>query len=199
VDYPETIHEFWFGRSPDDAVVAQERSVLWWSKNPATDAEIRRRFEPLVIAAESGELDDWRRSSVGRLALILLTDQLPRNIYRDRPAAFRFDEIAQGLCLEDLAVRADRKLRPIERVFLYMPLEHSENIEHQNRSVLLFRGLTSEVAANLKPIFEGYLDFAIKHQVIIERFGRFPHRNTILGRESTPEEMEFLEGPNSSF
>lgn len=195
----KTIIEFWFGQKMDDRAVAEERSSLWWSKDPPTDAEIRRRFESLLIAAKSGDLDDWRLSIDGRLALILLTDQFPRNIYRDIPAAFGFDDLARNLCVEGLATRADRELRPIERVFFYLPLEHSEDLDDQNRCVALFRELAEEVGADLKATFENFVDFALRHHVIIERFGRFPHRNSILGRQSTQEEIEFLAQPGSSF
>jgi uncharacterized protein (DUF924 family) len=191
--------EFWFGRDPGDATAAEQRSSLWWSKSPATDDEIRNRFEPLVLAAGAGDLDDWQTSIEGRLALILLTDQFPRNIYRDTPAAFQFDPMARKLCLEGLSSQADEKLRPIQRVFFYLPLEHSEDLAHQNQCVGLFRDLARSVPAELKPLFEGYVDFALRHQAIIERFGRFPHRNAILGRPSTPEEIDFLAQPNSSF
>ncbi len=183
----------------DDGAVAEDRSSLWWSKDPYTDAEIRRRFEPLVIAARSGDLDQWRHSGDGRLALILLADQFPRNIYRDTPAAFRFDALGRNLCAEGLATRTDRELRPIERVFFYLPLEHSEDLDDQNRCVALFRELAEEVAADLKATFENFVDFALRHHVIIERFGRFPHRNSILGRQSTQEEIDFLAMPNSGF
>jgi len=195
----ETILGFWFGSDPDDAKTAKERSSLWWSKNPKTDDEIRNRFESLVLVAESGDLDEWRSSTDGRLALILLTDQFPRNIYRGTPAAFRFDRIARNLSLEGLPLGVDKDLRPIQRVFFYMPLEHSENPEDQERSVRLFRDLAGEVSVDLKPMFEGYVDYALRHQVIINRFGRFPHRNSIVGRQSTPEEIKFLEQPDSSF
>ncbi len=199
MESPDTILEFWFGSESNDAAVAEQCSSLWWSKDPKTDDEIRSRFEPLVLAAESGDLDDWRSSADGRLSLILLTDQFPRNIYRGTPAAFRFDRIALNLCLEGLRTRADRSLRPIRKVFFYLPLEHSEDLEHQRQSVLLFRNLADDVSVALKPVFETYVDYAHRHQVIIERFGRFPHRNSLLGRQSTPEEIGFLEEPGSSF
>jgi uncharacterized protein (DUF924 family) len=199
VEDTATILEYWFGRDANDAAVAKARASLWWSKQPETDEEIRRRFGALVLAAESGNLDDWRSSIEGRLALILLTDQFPRNIYRGTPAAFRFDGIARRLCLEALASRAEKNLRPVHRLFFYLPLEHSENLEHQNRSVALFRELAAGVSDDLKPTFEGFVDYALRHRVIIERFGRFPHRNSILGRVSTPEEIEFLKQPGSSF
>ena len=156
-------------------------------------------IESLVIAAEVGDLDDWRLSIDGRLALVLLTDQFPRNIFRDSPAAFHFDALARNLCVEGLATRADRELRPIERVFFYLPLEHSEDLDDQNRCVALFRELAEEVDADLKVTFENFVGFALRHHVIIERFGRFPHRNSVLGRRSTQEEIDFLAQPGSSF
>lgn len=195
----DSILGFWFGDELDEAAVAAELASLWWSKEPAMDAEIRRRFESLVIAAGVGELEQWRSSIRGRLALVLLTDQFPRSIYRGTPAAFAFDAIARSLCLESLADGSDRKLRPIERVFLYLPLEHSESLDDQDRSVELFRALAAEVEPRLTPMFEDYLDYALRHRAIVERFGRFPHRNAILARPSTPAEIAFLEEPGSSF
>ena len=199
MENPETILEYWFGNDPDDAAVAKNRSSLWWSKNPKTDDEIRNRFGPLLLAAESGDLDDWQSSTGGRLALILLTDQFPRNIYRGTSAAFRFDRIALNLSLNGLKLALDKDLRHIQRVFFYLPLEHSENLGYQQRCVRLFQDLAREVSLDLKPVFEGYVDYALRHQVIIERFGRFPHRNLILGRQSTSDEIHFLEQPDSSF
>ena len=160
MENPKTIVEYWFGRNPDDSAVAKERSSLWWSKSFKTDAEIRRRFEQFVIAAEEGELDDWRSSSEAWLALILLTDQFSRNIYRDTPSAFRFDAIARTLCVEGLAARVDRELRPIERVFFYLPLEHSEDLDDQNTCVALFRELVAEVSADDKLTFKNFGNYS---------------------------------------
>lgn len=199
MDGIDTILEFWFGTNSNDAAVVGERSFLWWSKDPEVDREIRERFEPLVLAAASGGLDAWRASIRGRLALILLTDQFPRNIYRGTPQAFRFDDAARQLCLESIQTRAERGLRFIHRVFFYLPLEHSEDLDHQGRGVGLFEELVAEVPRELAPAFREFLEFARKHRAVIERFGRFPHRNAILGRESTREEIEFLKQPGSSF
>lgn len=195
----KAVIDYWFGHNPDDAATAKEQSSLWWSKNPVADTEIGDQFSSLVEAAETGNLDGWRSSIDGSLALILLTDQFPRNIYRDRPEAFRLDPLAREFCNEGLVSRADRKLRPIERVFLYLPLEHSEDSDDQHRCVALFRELAAAVSAKLRPTFDGFVDFALRHQVIIDRFGRFPHRNRILGRQSTHDELEFLMQPDSSF
>ena len=196
---PETILDFWFGSNHDDLTVAKERSELWWTKNKATDDEIRHRFETYVTLAVSEQLKDWLTTPRGRLALIILCDQFPRNIYRDTPRAFSCDEKALTWCIEGLEQKVDRQLRPIERVFFYLPLEHAEFIEPQDLSVKCFGELVSKVNAEQKALFEGYLDYAVRHRQIIERFGRFPHRNRVLGRESTPEELAFLSESGSSF
>jgi uncharacterized protein (DUF924 family) len=191
--------QFWFGASDDATVTARDQRALWWSKDPAVDADMRRRFERLVLDAEAGRLDGWRATPQGRLALILLTDQFPRNIYRDTADAFRFDPRARALCLEGLERAADRALPLIQRVFFYLPLEHSESLPHQQLSVTLFEALAAEAPEALRPVFAGFAEFARKHRDIVGRFGRFPHRNALLGRRSTPEDLEFLRQPGSSF
>jgi uncharacterized protein (DUF924 family) len=196
---PDTILDFWFGSDADDAAVAKKQSELWWSRNKATDDEIRRRFEIYVILAVSEQLKDWLMTPRGRLALIILADQFPRNIYRDTAQAFSCDEQALTWCIEGLEQKVDRELRPIERVFFYLPLEHAEHLVHQDLSVKCFSELAADVPAEQKSVFEDYLNYAIRHRQIIERFGRFPHRNKVLGRESTPEELAFLSEPGSSF
>ena len=195
----ETILDFWFGSNPDDSAGAKEKSALWWSKNASIDDEIRQRFESSVIRSAAGELADWQSNPRGRLALLLLTDQFPRNIYRDSPRAFAHDSKALAWSLDGIERGQDLKLRMIERVFFYLPLEHSESLRHQEKSVKYFRELFSMVGPESKPIFEEYLNFAVRHRDIIARFGRFPHRNRILGRESTTDELAFLTEPGSSF
>jgi len=195
----ETILDFWFGTAGDDAVVAKDQAALWWSKNETHDDEIRRRFEDDVRAAAHGELDPWAATARGRLALIILLDQFPRNIYRETAQAFAYDERALVLTLEGLERGTDRELRPIERVFFYLPLEHSESLAHQERSVECFGALLASVPAERENTFKEYMDFAIRHRDIIARFGRFPHRNEILERASTAEELAFLAEPGSSF
>ena len=195
----ETILTHWFGTDPDMAALAKDRADLWWSKNSQVDEEIRARFESTVRLAGEGKLNLWVAEPRGRLALIILTDQFPRNIYRDSPQAFGFDAQALKWSLEGIELGFDRSLRPIERVFFYLPLEHSEQLEHQERSVSMSSELVPIVTADQREIFEHYLNFAILHRDIIARFGRFPHRNQILGRLSTPEEMYFLSQPGSSF
>jgi uncharacterized protein (DUF924 family) len=195
----ETILNFWFGANSDDAEVARSQAKLWWGKDKEIDDEIGRRFEDTVRAAVAGELNDWLTTARGQLALIIVTDQFPRNIYRETARAFSSDIKALAWCLYGLDRRADRELRPVERVFFYLPLEHAESREHQRRSVECFSNLFAIVPAPQKGIFEEYLNYAIRHRDVIERFGRFPHRNKILGRDSTPEELAFLLEAASTF
>ena len=195
----ESILDFWFGANPDDAVVAKEQAKLWWSKNHEIDDEMRRRFEDAVRSATTGKLNEWLSTARGRLALIILTDQFPRNMYRDTARAFSYDSKALTWCLDGVDGRIDRKLRPIERAFFYLPLEHAESREHQAKSVDCFTELAVSVPMEQRSTFEEYLDVAMRHRDIIDRFGRFPHRNNILGRESTAEELAFLTEPGSGF
>lgn len=199
VETPDLIHDFWFGSDANDLSVAKRQSGLWWSKKPEHDREIRERFEPCTEAAGRGELEDWAKAPRSLLALILLTDQFPRCLFRGSGKAFAFDGVAQRHCLAALEKGMDRRLRPIEKVFLYLPLQHAESEELQERAVLLYSRLFQEVPADHADQFRGYLTFALRHRRIIARFGRFPHRNAALGRASTAEEIEFLKEPGSSF
>ena len=192
--------DFWFGDDSGDAPRAARQAPLWWGKSRETDALLAHRFGELAQAAAEGSLAHWAEVPVGRLALILLLDQLPRNIHRAMPAAFAQDAKARDLSLRGLSLGADKALSPLARVFFYLPLEHAESREQQARSVALFEALAAEQADGpARETFEGFADFARRHQVIIQRFGRFPHRNSILGRTSTPEEAEFLQQPGSGF
>ncbi|WP_429143997.1 DUF924 family protein [Aeromonas veronii] len=192
--------DLWFGDEADDVLRATRQAPLWWGKSSETDALLASRFGELAQAAAKGSLAHWANLPSGRLALILLLDQLPRNIHRGTPAAFAQDPLARDLCLKGLSIGADKSLLPLERVFFYLPLEHAESREQQARSVALFEALAVEQAGTpAQATFAGFADFARRHQVIIERFGRFPHRNDILGRTSTPEEAAFLQQPGSGF
>jgi uncharacterized protein (DUF924 family) len=199
METPDTIHDFWFGTDADDAVVAREQARLWWTKHPETDAHIKARFEAWLAKALNRELDAWDASAAGRLALILLTDQFSRNIYRDTPRAFASDALALAWCKEGLQQHVDAQLRPIERVFFYLPLEHAESLDDQDEAVTRFEALIAELEPQRRAAFEGFLDYARRHREVIARFGRFPHRNRILGRQSTAEELVFLSQPGSSF
>lgn len=183
--------EFWFGTT-DDVDYGQQRKI-WFTKNPEFDEEVRSRFIPHYNQAATGQLDDWKASPDNCLALIILLDQFPRNMFRGQPQAFATDSQALAYSQYAVSQKFDYQLLPLQRWFIYMPFEHSENIEHQNQSVELFKKLSDE-----SDFAEG-LNYANRHFKVIERFGRFPHRNQILGRETTPEEVEFLQQPGSSF
>lgn len=190
---------FWFGGQEDDADVAKTQQSLWWSKNPAVDREISDTYRATLEAACRGDLADWENSARGMLALIILGDQFSRNIYRDHARAFSNDHLARGWCRQLLARRLDLELRPIERLFAYLPLEHSEDMADQHRCVALFAALGEQVPDRHQEVFAGFLDFAHAHRKIIRQFGRYPHRNEILSRESTAAEKTFLTQPGSSF
>ncbi|MBS0553793.1 MAG: DUF924 domain-containing protein, partial [Proteobacteria bacterium] len=177
METPDTIHAFWFGPHEDDAEAIARQSALWWRKQPEVDAEIGQRFSPMVQQAAFGQLDAWLGGLRGRLALVLLTDQFPRNIWRGQAAAFAFDVLALRWAKEAIRLGLDEAARPVERVFLYLPLEHSEDLGDQLEAVRLFDRLAGAVPAAQRTAFQGYLDYARRHCEIIERFGRFPHRN----------------------
>ncbi len=187
----EEILEFWFGK-PDDPDRPKVRK-FWFKKNTEFDEEVRSRFLDTYEQAAAGQLDSWKEEPSTCLALIILLDQFPRNIFRGQPQAFATDP--QALATAKYAVNRgfDRELLPVQRWFVYMPFEHSEELADQQRSVELFGTLKDD------PGLEQGIDYAMRHLRAIERFGRFPHRNAILGRESTPEEVEFLKQPGSSF
>jgi len=178
----QEILDFWF---------AGGRQEQWFKKSETFDAEVRRVLLPHLQAALAGKYESWRHEPRGCLALVLLLDQVPRNVYRDTPRAFVTDAAARAVTRHALAEGFDRALATVpERVFLYLPLEHSEDLKDQQDCVRLVAGL--EDAAE-------FLSYAERHRDVIARFGRFPHRNAILGRESTEEETDFLRQPNSSF
>ncbi len=189
---PDDILRFWFDTTPQaPSERAQQR---WWTKDPAFDAELRERFMETWEQARSGALDHWAQSPSGRLALILVLDQFSRNMHRGSPLSWTQDPAAQALCLAALAAEDDKALPKHGRLFLYMPLEHAEDVALQERSMDCFRALVADY-----PEEQMLLDYADRHAEIVRRFGRFPHRNSVIGRESTPEELSFLQEPNSSF
>ena len=193
---------FWFGAAGDSTTVAARQSALWWSKNSSLDADVKTRFGATIAAASSNQLDDWADTPEGMLALILLFDQLPRNSYRDTPQAFVFDALAQQCCHLGLALGFDQQLSLLQRVFFYLPLEHAEDPDDQDLAVHLLDTLASNVAKQepaAKAIFDNFANYGRRHQHLIQRFGRFPHRNLILARPSTAEEVAFLREPGSSF
>jgi len=189
--------EWWFGWGTSAQAVADEKSTLWFGKHH--DVEAYERFGEWVEQALDGGLDEWQQSPQGWLGLILLLDQLPRMIYRDTPRAFEGDRRAQVVAMQGLQQNWDYQLLPIQRAFVLLVLEHSEVLDWQQLSVERHQALLGEQPESQRRLFEGFLDYAEQHQRIIERFGRFPHRNRVLGRPSTSEEMDFLLEPGSRF
>ncbi len=188
---PAAVLDFWFG-APGSAEYGQSRE-FWFKKSAATDAVIRERFAPAVEAALQGGLRHWiDLDARGALALILLLDQFTRNLFRDTPRAFAGDPAALSIARTLVADGRDAQLAPVERWFAYMPFEHSERLADQHESLTLFGRLAQ--AGLSAP-----LDWARRHHDVIARFGRYPHRNEILGRASTAEEVEFLRQPGSRF
>lgn len=188
----EGIHEFWFGAIDEIGRPEPDRPARWFTPDEGFDAEVRGRFEADLRNAAGGRLGRWERTPRGALALILLFDQFPRNMYRGTARAFLFDESARAVLDRSLPAERIDALWPIEKVFAWMPLEHAEDRDCQARSVELFGGLVDAVDASERGRYEDFLRHAENHRDVIERFGRFPHRNAILGRESTPEELEWL-------
>jgi uncharacterized protein (DUF924 family) len=177
------ILQFWFGC---------ERKT-WFEKNPAFDDDIRRRFLPLYEQGAAGALDHWRQTPTGCLALVILLDQFPRNMFRGDARAFAADALARDAARAILDNGWDKAMSSDERMFAYLPFEHSESLADQERCLALMK----EIAVT--PQTADLPQWAEKHLAIIRRFGRFPHRNAALGRASTPEETEFLKQPGSSF
>jgi uncharacterized protein (DUF924 family)/2-hydroxychromene-2-carboxylate isomerase len=190
----DAVLHFWFGAPNADPNALTKRRESWFAAAPEFDAECRDRFAPLVGRAMRGELDTWQRTPRGRLALIMLLDQLTRNIFRGTAAAYLGDAKALPLALAGIDSGADRALGVFERAFFYLPLEHAENAAVQERSVVLFSQLLAESPPERRADAEVWLNYAREHRDTIARFGRFPQRNAHLGRSSTSDERAFLEG-----
>ena len=195
------ILKFWFGELKEGELPADKLRKMWWTKDEETDEYIRSNFESGLVRAKGGALRIWENTPKGTLALIILLDQFSRNIHRGTPGAFAQDLLALRIALEGIEKGFDKELHPVERAFFYMPFMHSEDLDMQRKSLQLFGNL--ERLFNSPPELAQLLSenrkYAERHYDIIERFGRYPHRNEIQGRESTDEEIEFLKKPGSSF
>lgn len=199
----QDILQFWFGDLNDQSTLDKNPIVKrWFIKDKKFDEDIRQRFEEDLIKADQWWYREWEQTPKGALAVIILFDQFSRNIYRGTPKAFEFDLKALTLSLEALHREDDLKLSLIERTFIYMPLEHDEDLASQKLCVKSFQKLVEDSkfrSPQNTDYFKYNLEYAQKHFEIIKRFGRFPHRNAILGRPSTKEESAFLKTPGSSF
>lgn len=189
----------WFEGCDPGSPVPDEVVHRWFKKDAAHDADLRARFGQLLKQAAAGQLDGWASSGWGRLGLILVIDQLGRNLNRGSAAAFENDHRAVDLCLDGRRLGQDRGLPAYARAFFYMPLMHSERLAVQDQSIQAFEGLVADSPACHRQGSEMNLNYARQHRNIIVRFGRYPHRNEALGRDTTPEEAEFLAQPGSSF
>lgn len=188
----DAILRFWFREEALSAPQIDRRMDVWFGEDPAFDREIEKRFADDIEDASAGRLDHWGTEPRGRLALILVLDQFRRNVYRGRAEAFSKDGVALRLCLEGAMAGLDEGLSAIERVFFYMPLQHAESRKVQAKAVDLYGRLAGAVSPTYRETFSTIAQFAELHRDIIEQFGRFPHRNRVLGRENTAEEEEFL-------
>ena len=198
---PDAVLRFWFGVTRPGNTEALAQKTLWFAKSEALDEQIRQQFGTAVQAAIAGDLQDWERDPWSALALIVLLDQFTRNIYRGNAEAFAGDARALALSLRLQADSTDQQLPAVARVFVYLPMEHSEDWAMQARSVQAFTALVESEAGepDVQAYLRGSLDYAQRHQVVIAQFGRFPHRNRPLGRSSTADEMEYLSKPGSGF
>ena len=195
----DAVLAFWFKEHELSAPQIDRRMDIWFSEDPVFDHEIEKEFADEVAKASKGQLDHWTSKSHGRLALIILIDQFRRNIYRNTAKAFSKDQLALKLCVQGAMEKADRELTPIQKVFFYMPLQHAESRKVQAKSVELYRRLAETVSPTLRETFMTVAQFAELHKDIIDRFGRFPHRNQLLNRENTLEENEYLAGDAPDF
>lgn len=181
---------FWF---------AEDQSEHWFASGAAFDAQIRLRFDTVVDAASAGQLDDWARTPAGWLALLIALDQFRRNLYRRDARAWAYDDKALALAIAGIARGDDRQLLPLQRAFVYLPLEHAEDLLMQDRCVALFERLCASAEPAQRKSLLGFLDYARRHRQVIKQFGRFPHRNAALGRRSTAAELNYLATPGAGF
>jgi uncharacterized protein (DUF924 family) len=182
--------EFWF---------SDRARARWFDSTPEFDAEIRERFAAVIDAAAAGELAAWEATGDGALAAVIALDQFPRNIHRGTPRAWQHDAVARAIADRAIAAGLDLGAPLDRRAFFYLPFEHSEALADQDRSVELFARLAAEYPPDRRAAGDDLVAYAVRHREIIQRFGRFPHRNAVLGRASTPEEIAFLREPRSSF
>lgn len=191
----QTVLDFWFSGNP----LGDEQMARWWHKNEVVDRTIRDQFAQVVDDVYQWLGDQWSSSAEGRLAAIICLDQFPRNMYREQPESFQYDAKVLRLCKQGLQLQHHQSLSVLEQAFFVMPLMHSESMVDQIECVAQFSRLVAEADESFKGYLSGSKRFAEKHRDIIARFGRYPHRNTILGRESTAKEKMFLTQSESSF
>ncbi len=183
---PEDVLSFWFGEQ-------LETRMEWFRKDAAFDAQIKAQFLPHILSAAEGSLNHWLENPRHCLAYIIVLDQFPRNIFRNDAQTFAYDALALQAAKMAIKQEFNQQLQPIEQLFMYLPFEHSENLADQAQTLVLMQDWQSD------PQLQGFYDYAIKHHAVIQRFERFPHRNKVLGRDSSAEELAYLALPGSGF
>lgn len=196
---PDDVLEFWFADASTSPQATQERNAFWFGANPETDSSVWEIFADVITDAAANVYDHWGETALGRLALIILLDQFPRNIYRGTSEVYRYDEQALGLAGQGVTLGHLAGLSVPEQAFFLMPYQHSEDISVQRAGVQLMQALVTEAPEEWQPVAQGYLDYAVRHHDIVAAYGRFPHRNSLLGRSSTAAEDEFLAGGGETF
>lgn len=196
---PDAVHRFWFGDVDDWAECARRNNARWFHEGRALDAPVRERFLELVTAAGDGVLDGWLETPRGAMALILALDQFPRHIHRGSAAAFALDGAARRACEAGIGRGHDAALSPVECSFFYLPLEHAEDIAAQERCVSLMEAAARRAEPELGPYMAEAVRYARAHRDIVARFGRFPHRNAVLGRVASAAETDFLQRGGARF
>lgn len=197
---PDTVLDYWIGAATDDSQAAAAKNKLWFQKSEQTDADIRQRFLPTLEALAADKLETWTSGPPhSQLAAIIVLDQFSRNLFRSDPRAFAQDQSALKLAKEMISSGADTELSEVERMFVYLPFEHSEALSDQDRSVALFTALCDSARPAFHPLCKSILDYAHQHRDVIAEFGRFPHRNDTLQRENSAAEKTYLTQPGSGF
>jgi uncharacterized protein (DUF924 family) len=195
----DAVHRFWFGDTADWADCVRANHTRWFERGRDLDEAVRRRFGALLDAAANGARDHWQHTPRGALALVLVLDQFPRHIHRGTPRAFATDDRARATCLAGIEGGVDAALSAVEQSFFYLPLEHAEDLAAQHRCVSLMQRRARECSPELRTFMKNAVQFAEVHCQIVQRFGRFPHRNAVLGRRDTPEEAEWLSAGGARF
>jgi len=198
-DQAQQIHDYWFGPADDWQQVLKDNAQRWFGGGEAMDSEIRNQFATTLESAQGGELDEWQDSIIGVMALVLLTDQFPRHIHRGKTQAFAYDSLSLNSCLRGIDRGIDSAMSPVQQVFFYLPLQHAEDLQAQARSIEMMELRSGQCGEEFKAFMENSLDYARQHHDIIQRFGRFPHRNQILNRANTEEEQNFLDAGADRF
>jgi uncharacterized protein (DUF924 family) len=196
---PEEVLEFWFADTNGSPEATLARNEFWFSANPETDSQVWQYFGDVVNDAAEGLYKGWEESNYGRLALIIVLDQFPRNIYRGTSEVFRYDAQALALAGQGVTLGQLAGLSVPEQAFFLMPYQHSEDLAVQRAGVQLMQGMAEEATAEWQQVADGYKQFAVMHHDIIAKYGRFPHRNELLGRSSTEAEIGYLDEGGETF